>query len=94
MWTDEQLLEQGWTREQIDLHRSDQATKIDAEAITNVSDNLEDVQQLVPEVIGTNSDGMLSLDYPKLTATLIKALQEAMERIEELEQSQVYPLSH
>jgi len=66
VWTDEQLLEQGWTREQIDLHRSDQATKIDAEAITNVSDNLEDVQQLVPEVEDIPSSLVESKDLSSL----------------------------
>lgn len=45
----------------------------------------QEVETLVPEVVGTNFDGTLSVDYPKLTATLTKALQEALERIEALE---------
>ena len=36
----------------------------------------QEVQSLVPEVIGTNNDGMLSLDYSKLVSVLTKAVQE------------------
>jgi len=36
----------------------------------------QEVLPLVPEVIGTNNDGTLSVDYPKLTAVLAKAIQE------------------
>jgi hypothetical protein len=36
----------------------------------------QEIQQYIPEVIGENSDGMLSLDYSKLTAVLTKAIQE------------------
>lgn len=39
----------------------------------------------VPEVIGTNQDGTLSLDYPKLTALLIGAVQELTARVTALE---------
>ncbi len=42
----------------------------------------QEVQQLVPEVIGQNSDGMLSLDYPKLTAVLAKAVQELSSKLQ------------
>ena len=45
----------------------------------------QEVQPHIPEVISTNGDGKLSLDYPKLTATLTKALQEAIAKIETLE---------
>lgn len=45
----------------------------------------QDVQPHIPEVISTNGDGKLSLDYQKLTATLTKALQEAIAKIETLE---------
>ena len=44
----------------------------------------QEVQQLIPEVIGINSDETLSLDYPKLTAVLVKAIQEQQAQIEEL----------
>tara|TARA_S200002703_G_scaffold102303_1_gene88603 strand:+ start:7920 stop:10238 length:2319 start_codon:yes stop_codon:yes gene_type:complete len=46
----------------------------------------QELQPLVPQVIGTNYDETLSVDYSKLTAVLTKALQEAIERIETLEQ--------
>jgi len=45
----------------------------------------QEVQELVPEVVGTNHNGTLSVDYPKLVATLTSALQEVLTRIETLE---------
>jgi hypothetical protein len=45
----------------------------------------QQVQQVVPEVVGTNSDGTLSVDYPKLTAVLTKSIQELSAKVEELE---------
>ena len=42
----------------------------------------------VPEVVGTNDDGTLSLDYPKLTALLIGAVQELTARLAALEAAQ------
>ena len=36
----------------------------------------QEVQESIPELIGTNRDETLSLDYPKLTAVLTKAIQE------------------
>ena len=46
----------------------------------------QDVEPLVPEVIGVNHDETLAIDYPKLTAVLTKALQEALVKIESLEE--------
>ena len=45
----------------------------------------QEIEPLVPQVIGINSDDTLSLDYPKLTAVLTKGLQEALAKIENLE---------
>jgi hypothetical protein len=45
----------------------------------------QDVQQVVPEVVGTNSDSTLSLDYPKMVAVLTKAVQEQQTLIDRLE---------
>lgn len=45
----------------------------------------QQVQPHVPEVVGTNSDGTLSLDYPKLTALLIGAVQELAAKVAALE---------
>ena len=45
----------------------------------------QEVQPHVPEVISADNDGKLGLDYAKLTATLTKALQEAITKIETLE---------
>lgn len=45
----------------------------------------QEMQEVVPEVIGSNSDGTLSLDYPKLVAVLTKAIQEQQAIIEQLQ---------
>lgn len=42
------------------------------------------VSKICPEVIGTNNDGMLSLDYAKLIAVLINAIKELKGEINEL----------
>jgi len=44
----------------------------------------QEVQAIIPEVIGANSDGTLALDYAKLTAILIGALKEQNVIIESL----------
>ena len=46
----------------------------------------QELQPHVPHVIGAMSDGTLTVDYPKLTSVLTKALQEAMDKIDALEQ--------
>jgi len=45
----------------------------------------QEIQPLVPQVVGVNHDETLSVDYPKLTAVLTKGLQEALAKIETLE---------
>ena len=45
----------------------------------------QEMQELVPEVVGTNHDGTLSIDYPKLTAVLVKAVQELSAKVASLE---------
>jgi len=42
----------------------------------------QEVQSIIPEVIGINSNDLLSLDYPKLTAVLCKAIQELNQKLE------------
>lgn len=44
----------------------------------------QEVQQVIPEVIGINSDDTLSVDYPKLTAALTKAVQELSAKLDSL----------
>jgi len=44
----------------------------------------QEVQMVVPEVVGKNFDGTLSLDYPKLVAVLIGAIQEQQVQIDNL----------
>ena len=46
----------------------------------------QEVQEIIPEVIGINSDDTLSLDYPKLTAVLVKAIQEQQIQIQNLQE--------
>lgn len=45
----------------------------------------QQVQKIVPEVVGQNADGSLSLDYPKLTAVLVKSIHELEARVAALE---------
>lgn len=45
----------------------------------------QEVQAVLPEVIGTNHDGMLSLDYSKVVAVLIGAVKELQARVAALE---------
>ncbi len=40
----------------------------------------QQVQTVIPEVIGENFDGTLSLDYPKLVAVLINAIKELADK--------------
>jgi len=42
----------------------------------------QEVQPIVPEVIGSNSDGTLSLDYSKMIAVLTKAIQELNTKVD------------
>ncbi len=44
----------------------------------------QNVQRAVPEVVGTNSDGTLSVDYPKLVAVLTSAIQNQQKEIDAL----------
>lgn len=45
----------------------------------------QEVEPLIPEVVGINHDETLTVDYSKITAVLTKALQEAIAKIETLE---------
>ena len=45
----------------------------------------QEVQDVIPEVIGMNEDETLSLDYPKLVAVLINAVKELTARVDALE---------
>ena len=51
----------------------------------SVQKKLRKPEQIVPEVIGTNFDGTLSLDYPKLTALIVESIKEIITRLEALE---------
>jgi hypothetical protein len=45
----------------------------------------QEVQQVFPELVSTSPDGMLGVEYTGLIAPLVKALQEATQKIEALE---------
>lgn len=47
----------------------------------------QDVQKYLPEVVGENGDGTLSLDYGRLSVVLIGAVQELSARVRSLESS-------
>ena len=44
----------------------------------------QEIEAIIPEVVGINYDGMKSLDYPKLTAVLCRAIQELSAQVEAL----------
>jgi hypothetical protein len=48
----------------------------------------QEVEPIVPAVVGALNDGMLSIDYPKLTALLTAAIQELTARVVALESIQ------
>lgn len=47
----------------------------------------QEVQTIIPEVIGHSVDGLLSIDYARLVSVLIKAIQEQQTRIDQLEKT-------
>ena len=44
----------------------------------------QEVREVVPEVVGANADGTLSVDYPKLAAPLIAAIKELRAEVADL----------
>jgi hypothetical protein len=44
----------------------------------------QQVQQILPEAVGTNADGSLSLDYPKLIPMLVNSIKELNQRVDAL----------
>ena len=42
----------------------------------------QEVENVIPEVVGTNETGMKSLDYPKLVAVLVEAVKELNAKIQ------------
>jgi hypothetical protein len=45
----------------------------------------QEVQDIVPEVVSKNTDGMLGINYPVLTAVLIEAIKDLTARLAILE---------
>ena len=46
----------------------------------------EEVQQLIPAIVGLNSEGVAdSVDYGRLSAVLIEAVKDILARLEKLE---------
>jgi hypothetical protein len=46
--------------------------------------NAQEVEEIVPEVVYTDQNGMKYLDYPKLVPILVGAIQENQAAIDEL----------
>jgi hypothetical protein len=44
----------------------------------------QQVQQILPEAVGVNSDGTLSLDYPKLIPMLVNSIKDLKDQIDAL----------
>ena len=44
----------------------------------------QDVNKIIPEVVGKNSDGTFGVSYQHLVAVLIEAIKEQQQEIEEL----------
>lgn len=61
MWTDEQLLAQGWTNDQIANHRSEEATKGIAEAAESLVPESIIPATVVPENTAPMLEDILSL---------------------------------
>jgi hypothetical protein len=45
----------------------------------------QEVRDIIPEVVGENSDGTLTIDYPKLTAVLVKSVKDLKDTVDQLE---------
>lgn len=61
--------------------------------LKNDSDNKEqvgmiaqEVQEFFPEIVSENKNGILSLDYSRLTVIIFKVLKDLIKRIENIEQ--------
>lgn len=44
----------------------------------------QDVEEVVPEIVSTNKDGLKTLEYGNITALLVEAIKDQQEQIEEL----------
>jgi hypothetical protein len=44
----------------------------------------QQVQQILPEAVGANADGTLSLDYPRLIPMLVNSIKELNQRVDNL----------
>lgn len=44
----------------------------------------QQVQQILPEAVGTNADGSLSLDYPRLIPMLVNSIKELKDQVDNL----------
>jgi hypothetical protein len=49
----------------------------------------QEIQEFFPEVISEDKNGMLSLDYSRLTVIIFKVLKDLIKRIEKLEKQNV-----
>jgi len=67
-----------WKEEEVE----DEITKIKTQIKSHLGEQREigftaqSIQNIIPEVVGVNNDGTLSLDYNKLSAVLVNAIKE------------------
>ena len=45
----------------------------------------QEVQEIMPQAVSTRDDGMMQMDYGRITPILASALQDAHKKIEQLE---------
>ena len=45
----------------------------------------QEMEEVMPEAVSTGNDGMMQMDYGRITPILVSALQDAHKKIEELE---------
>ena len=46
----------------------------------------QEVEEILPGLVRTDSDGFKSIDYAKISVVLVEALKEQQKQIEELEE--------
>ena len=52
---------------------------------TSIGVIAQEIKEVIPEVVAQNSEGMMSVNYPVLTAVLIEAVKELVQRVAALE---------
>ena len=59
--------------------------KDEPEASRNMGFIAQEMQEIMPQAVSTRDDGIMQMDYGRITPILVSALQDAHRKIEELE---------